>query len=180
MPSGVWVRIPPSPPRTSIWRWKLTISEAKTVKNYLDELPEDRREAIVAVRDVIIANLSDGYEERMNWGYICYEVPLSRYPDTYNGQPLMYAGLASHKNYMAVYLNNIYADTELCEWFTSRYIATGKRLDMGKSCIRFRKLENLPLEVIGEAVAQTSVGEFIDFAEKARDAAAKRRAKKAK
>jgi uncharacterized protein YdhG (YjbR/CyaY superfamily) len=108
-------------------------SDAKTVEEYLAELPEDRREAISKVRELILENLPDGYEESMNWGMIAYEVPLSTYPDTYNGQPLAYAALASQKNHMAVYLTGIYMDDEAREKFEADYRATGKRFDAGKS-----------------------------------------------
>ena len=124
-------------------------SDAQTVEAYLAELPDDRRAAISAVREVILENLPDGYEESMNWGMIAYEVPLSTYPDTYNGQPLSYAALASQKNHMAVYLSGIYMDEDAREKFERDYRATGKRFDVGKSCVRFRKLDDLPLPVIG-------------------------------
>jgi uncharacterized protein YdhG (YjbR/CyaY superfamily) len=137
-------------------------SEAKTVDAYLAQLPEDRRAAISAVREVILENLPDGYEESMNWGMIAYEVPLSTYPDTYNGQPLAYAALASQKNHMAVYLSGIYMDEKAREKFERDYRATGKRIDVGKSCVRFRKLEDLPLPVIGEAIAYLPADEFVE------------------
>lgn len=143
-------------------------SDAATVDEYLAELPEERREAIGTVRDVILANLPAGYEEVMRWGMITYEVPLAAEPDTYNGRPLMYAALASQKNHMAVYLTGVYADDEARERFLEAYRATGKRLDMGKSCIRFRKLENLPLEIIGEAVSRYPVPEFLTLVTQAR------------
>lgn len=143
-------------------------SDAATVDEYLTDLPEERREAIGTVRDVILANLPAGYEEVMRWGMITYEVPLAVEPDTYNGRPLMYAALASQKNHMAVYLTGVYADDEARERFLEAYRATGKRLDMGKSCIRFRKLENLPLEIIGEAVSRYPVPEFLTLVTQAR------------
>lgn len=143
-------------------------SEAATVDEYLAGLPEERREAIGAVRDVILSNLPAGYEEAMRWGMIAYEVPLATEPDTYNGQPLMYAALASQKNHMAVYLTGVYADDQARESFLDAYRATGKRLDMGKSCIRFRKLDHLPLEVIGEAVSRYPVPDFLTLVTQAR------------
>ena len=136
-------------------------SDAETVDEYLAELPEERREAIEAVREVILENLPEGYEEAMGWGMISYQVPLETYPDTYNGQPLLYAALASQKNHMAVYLHAIYADEEARERFEEAYRETGKRFDCGKSCVRFRRLEDLPLPVIGEAVASMEVGEYV-------------------
>ena len=136
-------------------------SEAKTVDEYLLSLPEERREAISKVRKVILQNLPDGYEESMNWGMISYEVPLSTCPDTYNGQPLTYAALASQKNHMAVYLSGIYMDEAAREKFESDYKATGKKFDVGKSCVRFRKLDDLPLPVIGEAIRYLPADEFV-------------------
>ena len=142
-------------------------SDATSVAQYLAELPADRRAAIEAVRQTILANLPEGYEEAMNWGMIVYQVPLARYPDTYNGQPLAYAALASQKKHMAVYLTGIYADDETRQAFEAAYRATGKRYDVGKSCVRFRKLDDLPLALIGESIARFGVDEFIVQAEKA-------------
>ncbi len=138
-------------------------SDAKTVDEYLSGLDDGRREAIAAVRGVILDNLPDGYEETIQFGMITYVVPFSVLADTYNGQPLMYAALASQKRHMAVYLTNVYADGSVESWFRERYLATGKRLDMGKSCVRFRKLDDLPLELVGEAVARTPVAEFVEI-----------------
>lgn len=146
-------------------------SGAATVEAYLAELPAERREAIEAVRRTILANLPDGYEEQMSFGMIGYVVPLSRYPDTYNKEPLALAALASQKRHMAVYLNNVYGDPATLEWFTAAYAASGKRLDMGKSCVRFKRLADLPLDVIGETVARTSLEEFLAFYESARSKA---------
>ena len=99
---------------------------------------------------------------------ISYRFPLETYPPTYNKQPLTYAALASQKNHMAIYLMNIYGSEETAQWFDQRYAASGKRLNRGKSCVRFKKLENLPLELIGEAVGRTSVAEFIQLYEASR------------
>jgi len=143
-------------------------SDAETVEQYLDELPEARKEQIEAVRQVILENLPEGYEEAMNWGMITYQVPLEVYPDTYNKQPLMYAALASQKNHMAVYLTAIYMDEQASEAFEDAYRATGKRYDVGKSCVRFRKLDDLPLELIGESIASLSVDEFVAGVQEAR------------
>ena len=143
-------------------------SKAKTVQEYLSDLPNDRLEAIETVRDVILDNLPEGFEEVMNWGMITYQVPLSRYPDTYNKKPLMMAALASQKNHMAVYLTGVYANEESRAEFVSAYKDTGKRMDMGRSCVRFRNLDDLPLELIGNAIAEFSVAEFIELTEEAR------------
>ncbi len=140
-------------------------SKATTVEQYLADLPDDRLEAIEAVRDVILANLPEGYEETVNWGMITYQVPLARYPDTYNKKPLMLAALASQKHHMAVYLTGVYANAESRTRFVSAYKETGKRMDMGQSCVRFRKLDQLPLNLIGDAIAEFSVEEFIALTE---------------
>ena len=136
-------------------------SEAKTVKDYLNSLPPDRKEAITKVRDTILSNLPDGYEEVMNWGMISYQVPLLYYPDTYNKQPFLYAALASQKNHMAVYLSGIYMSEDLRQDFETRYKATGKKFDAGKSCVRFKKLDDLPIDLIGESIATIPMEEFV-------------------
>lgn len=138
-------------------------SDAATIDEYLDGLPEDRRKAVSRVRSVILDRLPEGYAEEMRWGMICYEVPLAIQPDTYNGKPLMYAALASQKRHMAVYLSGIYADEAAREEFERAYRTTGKRMDMGKSCVRFRRLDDLPLEVIGDAIARYPVADFVDL-----------------
>ncbi len=143
-------------------------SRAESVEQYLAELPDDRREAIEKVRKVILDNLPDGYVEVMNWGMITYEVPLEIYPDTYNKKPLMYAALAAQKNHLAVYMTGIYIDEEVRQRFETEYKSTGKRFDAGKSCIRFRKPDDLPLEIIGKYIAMFAVGEFIEQSKKIR------------
>jgi hypothetical protein len=143
-------------------------SEAKTVERYLESLPAERRAALAAVRETILANLPEGYVETMDWGMISYQVPLERYPDTYNGKPLMYAALASQKAYMVVYLSAIYADAKSRAAFEKAYRATGKRYDVGQSCVRFKKLDDLPLDVIGAAIAGTAVEGYIERYESSR------------
>ncbi len=140
------------------------ISKARTVKEYLAELPADRGAAIQAVRDVILKNLSEGYEEGMQYGMIGYFVPHSIYPPGYHcdpKQPLPFASLASQKNHMALYLMCLYGDSDQAEWFRSDWAKTGKKLDMGKSCIRFKKLEDLALDVIGKAIARIPAKKYI-------------------
>ena len=143
-------------------------SAARTVDEYLADLSPERRQAVAAVRHAVLENLPSGYEEMMTFGMIGYVIPLERYPKTYNKQPLMYAALASQKQYMSLYLMNIYGDPETERWFNGAYAATGKRLDMGKSCVRFKKLDDLPLDVIGQAVARTSSEDFIQRYEESR------------
>lgn len=149
-------------------------SRAATVREYLAELPDDRREAIEAVRAVILKNLPKGYEEVMSYGMIGYVVPHSLYPPGYHcdpSLPLPFAGLASQKNYMAVYLMSNYGDKSNEGWFVKEYKATGKKLDMGKCCIRFKKLDDLPLDVIGKAIARVPVKKWIAIYEQSREEA---------
>ena len=138
-------------------------SSAATVEEYLQELPGERAEAVSAVRRVILDHLPPGYVETMNWGMICYEVPLALCPVTYNKQPLMFAGLASQKRHMGLYLMCVYSHQGSRAAFEEKFRASGKKLDMGKSCVRFKKLEDLPLEVIGETIAATPVEDYIQL-----------------
>jgi len=145
-------------------------SKATTVEQYLAELPEDRREAIEVVRQTILKNLPKGYEEGMQYGMIGYFVPHTVYPPGYHcdpKQPLPFAALASQKNHMAIYLMCIYGDSDQQEWFRNAWIETGKKLDMGKSCVRFKKIENIPLKVIGQAIKRVPAKKFIEFYEAA-------------
>jgi hypothetical protein len=136
-------------------------SGAQTVEKYLSGLDPARRTAIAAVRNVVLDNLPSGYEETMQYGMISYVVPLARYPRTYNGQALAVASLASQKNYMSLYLMGVYGDPQTNVWFTRRYRESGKKLNMGKSCVRFKELDDLPLGLIGEVIARTPVDQFI-------------------
>lgn len=144
-------------------------SKAETVDEYLAELPEERRAAISAVRQVVLDNLPQGYEEMMQFGMIGYVIPLERYPVTYNGQALQYAALASQKNYMSLYLMNVYSDEAVEHWFVERYKDSGKRLDMGKACVRFKNLQDLPIDLVGESIALTPVDRFIERYEMSRN-----------
>jgi Domain of unknown function (DU1801) len=130
-------------------------SAAATVEEYLAELPEDRRAALSAVRDVILRNLPEGYVEGMGFGMIGYVVPLERYPQTYNRQPLAFASLAAQKNYNTLYLMGVYGSPEQERRLREAFQAAGKKLDMGKSCIHFRSADDLPLDAIGHLVADT-------------------------
>ncbi len=144
-------------------------SKAKTVKEYLAGLPPERKAAIQAVREVILKNLPKGFEEIMQYGMIGYAVPHSVYPPGYHcdpKQPLPFICLALQKNHMALYMMNIYTDKETESWFIKAYKASGKKLDKGKSCLRFKKLDDLALDVIGQAVGRKSVKEYIALYEK--------------
>ena len=136
-------------------------SKANSVEQYLNELPEDRKESLSIVREAIVKNLPTGYVEVMNWGMITYEVPLETFPDTYNGKPLMYVALASQKNHMSVYLMGCYMSPEIRKKFENAYKQSGKKFDAGKSCIRFKKVEDLSLELIGKTIGSMNVEQFI-------------------
>ena len=146
-------------------------SKATTVTAYLKALPPERRKAIAAVRKAVKAHLPKGYKECMQYGMIGYVVPLSLYPPGYHtgeGVPLPYAALASQKNYMSLYLMCIYGDRGAETGLRKKFKERGKKLDMGKSCVRFKKLEDLPLDVVGAAIASVPVKDFIAQYEKTR------------
>ncbi len=149
-------------------------SHAATVEEYLAELPADGRAVVSAVRDVVLRHLPAGYREAMNWGMITYEVPLERYPDTYNGHPLGYVALAAQKNYFALYLPVVYQNAEREAWLKDEFKKAGKKLDMGKSCLHFKKLDDLPLDVIGDFVGRLTPDALIAQHERARAAAKER------
>lgn len=140
-------------------------SKAATVAEYIKSLPADRRAAISAVRETILKNLDKGFQEGMQYGMIGYSVPHSIFPDGYHcdpKQPLPYAGLASQKNYMSVYLCTNYGNGVEEQWLRDEFKKAGKKLDMGKCCIRFKRLEDLPLNVIGEAIRRVPVQAHIE------------------
>ena len=142
-------------------------SRAKTVTEYLAGLPDDRRAALKAVRAMIKQNMPKGYIEDLGYGMIAWSVPLAVYRDTYNKQPLMYAALASQKNYMSVYLMCAYGDSPVHKKLVAGFKAAGKKLDMGKSCIRFKQLDDLPLDAIADAVAAVPLETYVDIAKRA-------------
>ena len=143
--------------------------EANSVDDYISQLPEDRIEPINKLRKQIIDNLPEGVEERLSYGMIGYVIPHSIYPDGYHCTPelpLPFMNLASQKNFLAVYSMIIYAKKDLLDWFVSEYSKRCKyKLDMGKSCIRFKRLNDIPYDLIGELTAKVSVQEWIDLYE---------------
>lgn len=151
-------------------------SKAATVDEYLASLPDDRRAALATVRDVIRKNLDADYEEGMQFGMIGYFVPHRIYPAGYHADPkqgLPFAALASQKNYMSVYLMGLYcgcvegvSDTALVRWFREAWAKSGKKLDMGKSCIRFKRVDDLALDVLGEAIRRVPARTYIELYEK--------------
>ena len=136
-------------------------SAAKTPEAYLASLPEERRAVISKIRDLIRKNLPKGYVESMNWGMLCYGIPLERYPDTYNGEPLGYVALAAQKNSYSLYLLGPYADEAEVEKLREGFAKAGKKLDMGKSCVRFKKPEDLALDVIADSIRSTPPDAYI-------------------
>ena len=146
----------------------MTSSKATTVDSYLDELPPERRAIVASVRDLIRRNLPEGYRETMNWGMISYELPLERYPNTYNKQPLGYAALAAQKNSYTLYLHCVYQSEKQRQWLEREFKKAGKKLDMGKSCVHFKRLEDLPLDVIAQAIGSTPPPKFIEQYEASR------------
>ena len=137
-------------------------SAARNAPEYVASLPAERGAVIAELRRLILEHLPPGYEERMGFGMLCYEIPLSRYPDTYNGQPLCYIGLAAQKNGYSLYLTGPYIYSEEgARKFRAAWARSGKKLDMGKSCIRFRQIEDLALDVITDEIAGLSVDAYI-------------------
>jgi uncharacterized protein YdhG (YjbR/CyaY superfamily) len=141
-------------------------SEAKTVRKYLDELPEERKIAIKKLRETILNNLPKGFVEEMSYGMIGYVVPHSLYPDGYHCNPklpLPFINIASQKNFVGLYHMGIYAIPNLLKWFVEEYPKhTNQKLDMGKSCIRFKKIDQIPYELIAKLAQKMSTQDWID------------------
>ena len=148
-------------------------SKAATVQQYLAELPPERRKVIAAVRSLVRTHLPRGYEEKVSWGMICWQVPLKKYPDTYNGQPLGYVALAAQKNAYSLYLMGAYVGGGKNP-LEAPYKAAGKKLDMGKSCLRFKQLDDLVPEAIGALIASMTPEQYIARSEEARLRASRR------
>ena len=146
-----------------------------TPEDYIATLPDERADQISRLRKLVLQHLPDGYVEQMDFGMISYVIPLETYPDTYNGHPLMYAALASQKRHISLYLMNVYGDEESQRWFADGFAAAGKKLDMGKACVRFRNLDDLPLDIIAQAIARTPSAEYITAYEASRAQMAKNR-----
>jgi uncharacterized protein YdhG (YjbR/CyaY superfamily) len=144
-------------------------SKANTVDAYIAELPEERQKAIEKLRKVIKKNLPKGFKEAMGYGMMGWSVPHSIYPAGYHcnpKDPLPFMGLASQKNFIAVYHMGVYADPKLLKWFTDAHAKVSpKKLDMGKSCIRYKKPEDIPYDLIGELASKITVTEWINIYE---------------
>lgn len=146
-------------------------SDAKTVEEYIDALPEDRKEVIIKLRKILQDNLPKGYEERMSYGMPGFVVPFSTYPEGYHAdpkQPLPFISYASQKNHIALYHSGVYTISKLSDWFKSEYPKHSKtKLDMGKSCIRFKNPKNIPFELLGDLAKKVKVEEWVDVYQKA-------------
>ena len=140
--------------------------EANTVQEYLDQLPDDRKAVMIKLRDIINKNLPKGFEERIQYKMPGWVVPKSKYPAGYHASkgelPLPFINIASQKNFIALYHSGVYASPELHKWFVEEYPNHSKRkLDMGKSCIRFKKIDAIPYDLIAELVTKVSVDDWI-------------------
>ena len=143
-------------------------AKAKTVGEYLKQLPPDRRKSLSAVRAVVLENLPKGYKETVGWGAITYAIPLADYPDTYNGQPLCIAALSAGKQYCSIHLMAAYGDSKTRTWLEEQFKKSGKKLDMGKACVRFKTPDDLPLDAIGKVIARVSPKKYIEVYEASR------------
>jgi hypothetical protein len=139
-----------------------------TVDQWLASVPADRKDAINTVRDAVNQHLPPGYEETVDWGMPAWVVPLATLPNTYNGRPLMLAALGAHTKVMTIYLMTVYGDPKLRKEFETAYKKAGKKLDMGGCCVHFKKLDDLPLDVVGNTIARVSVDQYIERYEKSR------------
>jgi hypothetical protein len=148
---------------------------AKTVSEYLKALPPDRRKTLSAVRKVVLENLPDGYTEMIGWGAITYAIPLKDYPDTYNKQPLCVAALAAGKQHFSIYLMAAYGDPTTRKWLEDQFKKSGKKLNMGKSCVRFKTPDDLPLDAIAAVLAKVTPEMYIKTYESARASSSGRR-----
>jgi uncharacterized protein YdhG (YjbR/CyaY superfamily) len=139
-----------------------------SAEEYIEALPPERRPTVQLLRDMMLRALPPGVEERINWGMISYEIPLERYPNTYNGEPLLYAAIAAQKRHYALYLNCVYMDPDLEATLREGFSGAGIRLDMGKSCIRFRNSEGIPPGLVEKIVGATPTARFIEMYEASR------------
>ena len=135
---------------------------ALTVSQWLASVPADRKDAIDAVRAAVNEHLPPGYEETVDWGMLAWVVPLATLPDTHNGRPLMLAALGAHTKLMTIYLMTVYGDPKIRKEFETAYRRTGKKLDMGGSCVHFKTLADLPLDVVGKTIARVTVDKYIE------------------
>jgi uncharacterized protein YdhG (YjbR/CyaY superfamily) len=147
--------------------------KATTVAEYLSALPEDRRKVVSKLRSFVKKHMPKGYKEQIGWGVITYAVPLETLPDTYNGEPLCYTAIAAQKNYYSLYLMGVYGDAKKTRQLADAYKERGRKLDMGKSCLRFKSLDEVPLDVVGEIIASTPMVTYVERYKAARKNTAK-------
>lgn len=140
----------------------MVISKAKTVTEYLESLSEEQLGTIAPVHRMLLGKLPKGVMEVMNWGMICYQIPFKVVPKTYNGHPLMFAALAAQKNYCSLYMMSVYQDPKLLKVLQTGFEKAGKKLNMGKSCLRFKKLEDLHLPTLAKVIQKQSLRKFIE------------------
>ena len=147
--------------------------EVKSIEEYMDALPIERKEIVSKIRKIFQEHLPSGYEERLQYKMPSFVVPLSRYPKGYlnrKNEPLPFISIASQKNHIAIYHSGIYSDENLLVWAQERYKdLTGKKLDMGKSCLRFKKMEEIPYVFLKELAGKMSVEAFVELVEKVRN-----------
>jgi hypothetical protein len=140
--------------------WK---SRPTTVDGYLEGLPPEKRAVIAAGRKLVQANIPQGYAEFMNWGVINWGIPLSEFSNTYNGQPLCYVALGAQKNYSSLYLMGCYGNAKLTAFLKDEFKKAGKKFDMGKSCLRFKSLDDLELESLGKVIGSVTPGQYLEM-----------------
>jgi hypothetical protein len=136
-------------------------NKSKTVAEYVASLPPERQGVVKQVRSFVKKHLPKGYKEQIEFGAIAYAVPLAELPDTYNGQPLCYAAIAAQKNYYTLYLMGVYADPDRKQKMAEAFKKRGKKFDMGKSCLHFKSLDDLPLDVVGDVIASVPMDKYI-------------------
>jgi len=151
--------------RAVVYAREMATSPATSVDGYLAELPPERAVVVAEVRQLVLDALPDGVEESMNFGLIAYEIPLERYPETYNGQPLMFAALAAQKHHYSLYLHGMYASGSIEQELRTAYAEADIKLDMGKSCLRFKRLDQLMPDAIAAAIGAVSVDDYIELYE---------------
>ena len=146
------------------------ISKAKTVPEYLAGLPADRKKLVSATRTLVRKHLPKGFREEIGWGAVTWVVPLSKFPDTYNQQPLCYVALAAQKNYVSLYLMMAYGDPKKYAWLKSQFKKAGKKMDMGKSCLHFNSLTDIPVAAVAQLIESYTPAQWIAIYEKSRKA----------
>ncbi len=142
--------------------------QADTVEEFLAKLPENRKESFLEVRQMILDNLPDGYVESPNWGMLSYEVPLEVFPETYNGEPLMFCALAAQKRHLSLYMMSVYQNEDQNQILLNAFEELGVKPNMGKSCLRFTNVAKIPMQTLGQLISNCPMDEFIESYEKAR------------